>query len=103
MLNKGLKQSINNIDPIEFIIPSNNCQVKLHFEDAHINYSMLPVGTIGAKSQFIYPSECRQRAATYKGKLVVTLAWSVDGKAKVPIDKDMGEIPLMLKVLTNII
>lgn len=97
MLNVGLSKAISDIDPIEFELPTGN-RIKLKIQDAHINYSMLPVGVIGARSQFVYPTECRQRAATYKGKLMTTLEWFIDGKQQISIDKDMGDVPIMLKV-----
>lgn len=101
MLNVGLKQALKDIDPIEFKLPVNDTKIKLHFEDIHINNPKLPLGVIGTKSHLIYPSECRQRAATYKGQLRVTLAWSIDDCIQVPIVKDLGDIPIMLKVPNN--
>lgn len=96
MLNIGLNRAIQDIDPLEFKLPSGE-KVKISFQDAHITYSMLPLGVVGSKSQFIYPSECRQRAATYKGKLTTTILWSLNGIPQVPLEKDMGDVPIMLK------
>ncbi|PVU99155.1 hypothetical protein BB559_000950 [Furculomyces boomerangus] len=45
----------------------------------------------------IYPSECRERASTYKGKLVARLHWSVnDGEVNVET-KSLGFLPVMVK------
>ena len=51
-----------------------------------------------SKSVKIYPSECRQRAATYKAKLSVTFKWLIDGQPAGGATKILGQVPIMVKV-----
>lgn len=54
---------------------------------------------VGAHDRHIYPLECRQRKVSYKGKCNIQVHWSVNGIPRAPIDKDMGELPIMVKVV----
>ena len=67
-------------------------------ENAAISKPAVPLGTIGVVKQDIYPTECRQRHSTYKGKLCVIFGWSLNGKPMPSITKDLGEVPIMLQV-----
>ena len=51
-----------------------------------------------SKSVKLYPSECRQRAATYKAKLSVTFKWLIDGQPAGGATKILGQVPIMVKV-----
>ena len=46
----------------------------------------------------IFPSECRERAATYKAKMSITLRWKIDRQLAGSIDKVTGQVPIMVKV-----
>lgn len=96
MLNEGLDQAVADLYPIEFTI--NDTKIKLKISEACIGVPQVPVGTIGVKNLKILPTECRQRAYTYKAKMVISLDWWVDGKKQPTIQKDVGEVPIMLKV-----
>ena len=43
------------------------------------------------------------RKISYKGKLLMTLNWSLNGKIQDIIDDVIGDIPIMLKVIIFII
>lgn len=58
----------------------------------------VPAGTLGVKSQQIFPTECRQSANTYKGRLTGHLRWWVNGQEQMPLKREFGEIPVMVKV-----
>ncbi|XP_068081790.1 DNA-directed RNA polymerase I subunit RPA2 isoform X2 [Anabrus simplex] len=66
-------------------------------EDACLLPSSVPSGTIGVKNKKIYPSECRQRGGSYKGRFVAQVSWSVNGSKPAFVEKDFGEIPIMVK------
>ena len=51
-----------------------------------------------SRSVKIFPSECRQRAATYRGRLSVTLKWKIDGQHAGAQSKMVGQVPIMVKV-----
>lgn len=97
MLEEGLADCVKSILPIEFeLVPGE--RVKLHIEGITINAPQVPVSCITAKNKKIYPSECRQRAGSYTGACTVTVGWSVNGVPRAPVDKLMGDVPIMLRV-----
>lgn len=67
-------------------------------QEASIAYPTLPVANHYAKSVQIFPSECRQRAATYRGKLSITVKWLVDGEDTGNTVRFPGFVPIMVKV-----
>lgn len=96
MIDEGLNKAIENIPPIEFTL--NSQKVKVVITGANLSKPEIPFGTIGVRNQFIYPTECRQRNASYKGKLTIDLDWYIDGQHQTSFQKEMGEIPIMIKV-----
>lgn len=96
MVHKGLSQAIENLIPVEFALNDNRVKIVI------TNYTFcrpeVPLGTIGVRNTSIYPSECRQRAASYKGKLYVDVDWYINGMQQQSFQKDLGEIPVMIKV-----
>ena len=97
MLDQGLNKAIHEIYPVQFVLDSGD-KIKLWIEDAKIREPRVPENTIGVKNRKIYPTECRQRGSTYKGLLIVKVVWSVNEKEQATIDKELGEIPIMVKV-----
>ncbi|KAL6447618.1 hypothetical protein ACFW04_000064 [Cataglyphis niger] len=96
MLEEGLFQSIKNSIPVYLTLP-NDDKVVLWLDDVQISKPTVPSSTIGVKNYKIYSTECRQRGATYKGKITVRLGWSINGKEQEVLEKDLGEVPIMLK------
>lgn len=97
ILENGLLQGIKNNSPVYLTLP-NGDKVVLWLDDVQIYKPTVPSSTIGVKNYKVYPTECRQRGATYKGKITVRLGWSINDKEQEPLEKDLGEIPIMLKV-----
>lgn len=96
MLSEGLENAIADLIPVEFEIGSDN--LKFEIGSAAIENPSVPSGTVLVKDPKIYPSECRQRGATYKGRLSVGVKWFLNGKEQQPFVKDLGEIPIMIRV-----
>ncbi|XP_070167298.1 DNA-directed RNA polymerase I subunit RPA2 [Polyergus mexicanus] len=96
MLEDGLFQTIKNSTPVYLTLP-NGDKVVLWLDDIQIYKPTVPSSTIGVKNDKIYPTECRQRGATYKGKITVRLGWSINGEEQETLEKDLGEVPIMLK------
>nr|XP_022916838.1 DNA-directed RNA polymerase I subunit RPA2 [Onthophagus taurus] len=95
MVNAGLDEAIKDIS-VDFELP-NKDRINLNVLEASISHPTIAVGTIGARNPHVYPSECRQRGATYRGKFQMRLGWSINGEKQIPIDQDLGDIPIMLK------
>lgn len=102
MVNTGLDQAIADLIPVEFDLPTQD-RISLYIESASIDRPLVPSGTIGVKDPRIFPTECRQRAGTYKGKLNVQVSWKLNGKEQPGFSKDLGDIPIMVKVISKLI
>jgi len=101
MLKYGLNDILQSIKTVDFTM-SNGDQIELKILNIHLENPCVPDKTI-AKTRKIYPAECRQRKISYSGMLSIQIGWSVNGIAKQPIDRDLGLIPIMLKVCLKII
>lgn len=97
MLEDGLRKSLSDNPPVYFTLPTGD-KVTLWLDDVSLYQPTVPSGTIGVKNYKIYPTECRQRGVTYKGKITVKLGWSINGTQQETLEKDLGEIPIMIKV-----
>lgn len=96
-INIGLEECVRNLSPIEFVLP-NDDRVSISIGHCSLGSPQVPVTVVGAASRNIYPLECRQRKFSYRGKLVMQVKWSVNGIPCPPIEKEMGDMPIMLKV-----
>lgn len=96
MVDKGLNEAIQNLVPVEFLV--NNRQIKLTITGFSLAQPQVPFGTIGVRNTLIYPTECRQRKSTYSGKFLVNVEWYIDGQIQQPFTKDLGNIPIMIRV-----
>lgn len=101
MVDTGLNDAIEDIVPVEFELP-NKDKVRLCIEEGSISCPLVPQGSVGMKNHNVFPTECRQRAGTYKGRFTVKVSWSVNGGPQNFFIKDMGEIPIMVKVCIQI-
>ncbi|KAI4456625.1 dna-directed rna polymerase i subunit 2 [Holotrichia oblita] len=96
MVNSGLDHAVANLYPVEFELQTKD-KVCLKIEDISLGYPAAPLGVIGIKNQNVYPTECKQRGVTYRGRLCIRVSWSINGKLQVAFDKDLGDIPIMIK------
>lgn len=96
MLEDGL-EGLKDSPPVYLVLP-NSDKVALWLDDVCIYQPTVPTGAIGVKNYKVYPTECRQRGGTYKGKITVKLGWSINGVQQEILEKDLGEVPIMVKV-----
>lgn len=97
MLEDGLFEGLKDSPPVYLVLP-NDDKVALWIDDVSIYQPTVPTGAIGVKNYKIYPTECRQRGGTYKGKITVKLGWSINDVQQEILEKDLGEVPIMVKV-----
>lgn len=97
MINHGLDLAVANLNPVEFSV-ANGDKIKVKVQEAKLSSPSAPIGAIGNLNCNIYPKECKQSAASYKGKLTILISWSINGREQVPFEKDLGNIPIMIKV-----
>ncbi|KAJ2941561.1 hypothetical protein O0L34_g14613 [Tuta absoluta] len=95
MVTDGLKAAIADLIPPEFELPTGE-KVKITIDEAAFAKPSVPMEAVGVKNQKILPTECRQRAATYKGDFKIRLTFAVDGRT-MTIDRSLGNLPIMVK------
>ncbi|RUS91554.1 hypothetical protein EGW08_000669 [Elysia chlorotica] len=100
-LNDGLQKVVKHLEPVEFGIDADNnkfggTKLSLGVKNIFIYGPKIPEGNRVAVDNKLYPSECRQRGATYKGNIHVFFEYKCDGKTGT-FDKIVGEIPIMVK------
>ncbi|CAH2059095.1 unnamed protein product, partial [Iphiclides podalirius] len=95
MLQDGLKTALADLVPAEFELPSGE-KIKITIDEAAFGKPCVPMDVVGVKNQTILPTECRQRAATYKGEFKIRMTFTVNHKA-ITIDRSLGNLPIMLK------
>ncbi|XP_030029888.2 DNA-directed RNA polymerase I subunit RPA2 [Manduca sexta] len=95
MLQDGLKAAIDDLLPVEFELPGGE-RVKVTIDEAAFAKPSVPMDAVGVKTQRVLPTECRQRAATYRGDFKVRVTLSIDERT-VTIDRSLGFLPIMIK------
>lgn len=78
--------------------PRNRLSVRVR--DVYLEKPVLPASNKFAlgSSRNILPSECRERHATYRGKLRARLEWRVNGGEWKESVRELGQLPIMLRV-----
>jgi DNA-directed RNA polymerase I subunit RPA2 len=87
---------VQDLPTFEVLDPHNR-KISFFIEDATIGHPTIPDTNVYSRSVEIFPAECRQRGATYKAKMSVTLRWKVDRRDAGSMDKVVGHVPIMVK------
>ncbi|CAG9794694.1 unnamed protein product [Diatraea saccharalis] len=95
MVQDGLKAAVADLIPVDFKTPTGE-RVKIVIEEAAFSKPCVPMDVIGVKNLKVFPTECRQRAATYKGDFRIRLSINIDGKT-IEVDRSLGSLPIMIK------
>lgn len=95
MLSTGLDLAIKDLRPLDIV--ANGVKVKVSIGKAKIFAPSVSQNSMNVTVKSVYPNACRQARSTYKGPMLVSLDWSVNGAAQEPLEVNMGEVPIMLK------
>ena len=74
-------------------------KLKIRVDAVQLARPAVPPSDKLSVSRRTYPSECRERMTTYRGKLMLKVAWSVNDGNEVSEVRDAGQVPVM--VLSN--
>ncbi|CRK88797.1 CLUMA_CG002625, isoform A [Clunio marinus] len=96
-LSEGIQTVIANIDPFEFEL-SNGEKIKIRIENCSIAKPQINQ-QIDVKERRFFPAEARQRAVTYGGNCLMTLAWTKNDVNQGTLDFDLGQAPIMIRSL----
>lgn len=73
-------------------------KLDLRVTDAVLERAVLPPSNkFNVTHREIYPSECRERHVTYRGKLKVKLQWRTNNGDWQELWRDLGQMPIMLR------
>jgi DNA-directed RNA polymerase I subunit RPA2 len=74
-------------------------RLSVRIQDVFLDKSVLPPSNkVALKNRNILPAECRERHATYRGKLRARLEWKVNNGDWREEVCDLGTVPIMLRV-----
>ncbi|KAK7111027.1 DNA-directed RNA polymerase I subunit RPA2-like [Littorina saxatilis] len=96
LLHEGLNKIVQHMLPVQFEI-SGGKRYSIFIQDMTILSPRLPESNKVAITNKVYPAECRERCTTYKGDVMIRVAWKSDGKLEGFVEKNAGQIPIMVK------
>ena len=74
-------------------------RLSVRIQDVFLDKAVLPPSNkVALKNRNILPAECRERHATYRGKLRARLEYRVNGEDWQEEVCDLGQVPIMLRV-----
>lgn len=74
-------------------------RLSVRIQDVFLNKALLPqTNKVALKNRNIFPAECRERHATYRGKLRARLEWKINNGDWREEVCDLGTVPIMLRV-----
>ncbi|KAL1596178.1 DNA-directed RNA polymerase I subunit RPA2 [Nothophoma quercina] len=72
--------------------------LSVRIQDVFLDKAVLPPSNkVALKNRNILPAECRERHATYRGKLRARMQWRVNGEDWQEEVCDLGQVPIMLR------
>lgn len=78
--------------------PRKKDRIHLKIDEVYLEKAQLPhTNKFATQNRLIYPSECRERHATYRGRLRARLKYRVNNGEWQESMKDLGLLPIMLK------
>ncbi|XP_033111120.1 DNA-directed RNA polymerase I subunit RPA2-like [Anneissia japonica] len=100
MLEEGLMLAVQNMQPIQFSIPSG-ARVTLSFQSASIGTPTVAKDNKFASTLKVFPAECRQRGITYSAKIQGSVQWICSDGMQGTTNHPLGDIPVMVKTLKS--
>lgn len=97
MLGEGLRIAVQDLDPVEFLVPENGNRISIWITDVTINRPSIHPLAIGARNKNVYPTESRQRGGNYMGRITARASYSINGVTQPMVEKILGNIPIMLR------
>lgn len=79
------------------LLDNANNKLYIRYKGITLLKPQVPPTNKWAKHRAVYPSECRERHSTYRGRLLATIQYCVNSGPQVEIVRDIGQLPIMLK------
>jgi DNA-directed RNA polymerase I subunit RPA2 len=89
------------LDGDERAAPAGKNMLAIRFKEILVEKSVLPPSNkFSTRNREILPAECRERHVTYRGKMLARMEYRVNNGDWKEFIRDVGQLPLMLKVRT---
>lgn len=100
LLVHGLKDIGTHVflDGSDSMDPKERNRLHIRIKSVSLQPSMLPSTNKFARTREVYPSECRLRQSTYRGRLTAVFECRVNDGERFEFPRDLGLLPLMVKV-----
>ncbi|KAL2757164.1 hypothetical protein ACRALDRAFT_1049371 [Sodiomyces alcalophilus JCM 7366] len=72
-------------------------RLTIRYKSVSLHKSQLPPSNRFVRNRDIYPSECRERHITYRGKLTATFEYRINDGDAYEFTRDLGYMPIMVK------
>lgn len=72
-------------------------RLTVRYKSVNLQKSYVPVTNKLAQTREIFPAECRERHATYRGKLSATFEFQVNDEEPREFVREIGQMPIMIK------
>lgn len=76
-------------------------KLSIRYKSVSLQKAELPHTNKFALQRQIFPAECRERHATYRGKLSATLEYRINDGEPHEFVRELGQIPIMVKVQSS--
>jgi len=86
------------LDGDERAAPGGKNKLTVRYKSIILAKSQIPLSNKWAKRREIFPAECRERHASYRGKLTAVLEYSINGEPPKEFFREIGQMPIMVKV-----
>lgn len=94
-LDGGLQDGIQAVKPFIYYLPTGQ-KLKVCVSNYKI-YKPQVDSACYVRDKNLYPTECRQRATSYTGKLNLEFLWHLDDICMGSIEEQIGSVPIMVK------
>ena len=79
--------------------PERRNRLSVRIREVFLEKAVLPASNkFSTRNREIYPAECRERHATYRGRLRARVEYRVNNGDWKETVRDLGQVPIMLKV-----
>ncbi|OAA61175.1 DNA-directed RNA polymerase 1 subunit beta [Niveomyces insectorum RCEF 264] len=85
------------LDGDDSMLPAERNALSICYKSVTLQKCYVPPSNKFARNREIYPAECRERHATYRGKLTATLEYRINNGEPHEIVREFGQMPIMVK------
>lgn len=85
------------LDGTDGIPAAERNKLSIRIKGVTLQKSLVPQSNKFAKTREIFPAECRERHATYRGKLTATFEYRINNGDPKEFIREIGQMPIMIK------